>query len=205
MGRSRHLLGLTASASAWALAASLACAQQAPGSPIPVTPSTPETTPFEETSPASTRAPTTPRTTEPVTYDDTSLGMSHPGEPMVDEDTHLTFPNRPLLVTGSTLFVLSYAPAVIFQAMEERNKDLYIPVAGPWMDFAKGDDGKLAKTLLAADGALQGVGALMMVSSLFLPERRTRNWYLIGSREDSFQVSPRMSRGGYGLFAHGAF
>lgn len=204
MGRSRHLLGLTVSASAWALLASLACAQQAPGSPTPVTPTTPETTPVEETT-LPTQTPTTTMTTEPVTYDDKSLGMRHPGEPMVDEDTRLTFPNRPLLATGSSVFVLSYAPAVIFQAVEERNKDLYIPVAGPWMDFAKGDDGTLAKTLLAADGALQGLGALMMVGSLFLPERQTRNWYLIGSRDDTLHVSPRMSRGAYGLFAHGAF
>src|SRR5689334_19603825 len=170
MGHTKRLLGVTVSASAWALAASLACAQQAPGSPMPVTPTTPEAVPVESSTTTSYE-PAPSDTPQPVVSGSGSspVMMGNPGEPMVDETNRLTFPNRPLLITGSTVFVLSYVPAVVFQAVEERNKDLYIPVAGPWMDFAKGDDGTLAKSLLAADGVLQGLGALSMVGSLFIP------------------------------------
>ena len=125
---------------------------------------------------------------------------------MIDESTRLTFPNRPLLATGTTLFALSYVPTVIYQASDDRNEDLYIPVAGPWLDFANGDDGRIAKAALGVSGALQGLGALGMVSSLFIPERRTRRWYLLGGGSRAFNVSPaRMSRDGYGVFARGMF
>jgi len=201
MGRYKDLLHISLCASAWAMSASLVCAQQTPDTTTPVTPTTPEAAPGWETAEES-RMPEAP---SPRTSTYSTIGMSHPGEPMIDEDRRLTFPNRPLLITGSALLVLAYAPAVIWQASEDRNQDLYIPVAGPWMDFASGDDGNLAKTLLVADGALQGLGALMTVSSLFIPERRTRSWLLLGPGRALNLAPTSIARGGYGLIANGSF
>jgi len=53
----------------------------------------------------------------------------------------------------------------------------------------------------------QGLGALGVLSSFFVPERRTRNWYLIGGgrRHAQYSISPNMAKGSYGLGASGRF
>lgn len=129
---------------------------------------------------------------------------SYPVTRPVDEPSHLRFPNRPLLITGSAVFAAFYLPAVIFQATQDRNNDLYIPVAGPWMDLARGQDGRTAQVLLGVDGVMQGLGALGLLASLVIPEKRTRNWYLLGTGR-AFNISPRSTAGGYALFANGRF
>lgn len=130
--------------------------------------------------------------------------VSDPGEPQMESGiSQRTFPNRPLLATGSVLLVSSYVPAVIGAAISDRSDTdkLYIPVAGPWMTLKQGESEKPGhKALLVADGAVQGLGALMMVTSLFIPERTTKNWYLIGSNE-----KVRLAPHGAGLAALGRF
>jgi len=122
------------------------------------------------------------------------------------ETTRMTWPNTPLLATGATVFGLSYLPAVIGGAVSDadRNEDLYIPVAGPWMMMAKGEEeDRDVKALLAVDGVVQGLGALMLLSSFFIPEKKTEHWYLIGSND--LRIAPSHVGTGYGMGAAGRF
>lgn len=139
--------------------------------------------------------PTTPASVEE---------SSDPNEPRMEtEVTRTSFPNRPLLATGAVLLVSGYVPAAIGGALSarEEDEDLYIPVAGPWMTLSKGEKETTGeRTLLVADGLVQGVGALAMLTSLMIPERTTKNWYLIGSN-DRF----RLTTHGLGLGATGRF
>lgn len=137
-----------------------------------------------------------------------ATSVSDPGEPNMETTiTQRTFPNRPLLTTGSVLLVGSYIPAVIGAAISDRSEDdkLYIPVAGPWMTLKRGEqEGAGEKALLGIDGALQGLGALMMLTSFVVPERTTSNWYLIGQNQ-KVQLGPQHLRAGFGLGATGRF
>lgn len=129
------------------------------------------------------------------------------GEPTFTTETRRSvWPNTPLLATGATVFGVAYLPAVLGGALSEADgrKDLYIPVAGPWMMMTRGaDENRGEKTLLALDGVAQGLGALMLLSSFFIPERATHHWYLIGSN-DAF-VAPSRVGSGYGMGARGRF
>jgi hypothetical protein len=135
------------------------------------------------------------------------LGVAN-DEPRLNSETRVrTFPNRPLLVTGSVLLGGAYLPALVGAAVSDRRGDdkMFIPVAGPWLTLTHGDDETGGqKALLVADGAVQGLGALMMLAGLVIPETRTKNWLLIGQR-DSFQIGPTNMRAGLGLGARGTF
>jgi hypothetical protein len=116
-----------------------------------------------------------------------------------------SWPNRPLMVTSATVFTLSYLPAVITAAVdnETTSDNLYIPIAGPWMEIARDGNSAGNKALLSLSGIFQGLGALGLVSSFFIPERRTQNWYLMGKR--MFQITPTAAQDQYGLSATGRF
>lgn len=127
-------------------------------------------------------------------------------EPLLDtETTRMTWPNVPLLATGATVLAASYIPAIVGGAISDRgDNDLYIPVAGPWMTLAQGPSEKNSwKALLVADGAVQGVGALMFLTSFFIPEKVTQKWYLIGSND--VRVVPTGYAAGAGVSASGRF
>jgi hypothetical protein len=120
--------------------------------------------------------------------------------------------NKPLLITGSALLVAGYVPALVVSQTSERPIDqnkLILPVVGPWMNLADRDcDDRECqhedrnKTLLIADGVVQGVGALSMLLSLALPGKTTQNWYLIGDTK----VGPMyVGKSVYGLGAAGKF
>jgi hypothetical protein len=134
--------------------------------------------------------------------------VSDPGEPNMETTiSQRTWPNRPLLTTGSVLLAGSYVPSVIGAAISDRSEDdnLYIPVAGPWMTLTRGDEESGGeKALLVASGAVQGLGALMMLTSFVVPEHTTRNWRLFGQNE-KLQLGPQQMRAGFGLGAAGRF
>jgi len=125
-----------------------------------------------------------------------------------------TWVNRPLLITSSVILVGSYVPAAAVAYSSERPADqtnLYYPVVGPWMNLADrqcdvstcNNEG-LNKTLLIASGVGQGLGAIGLVASIFVPGKSTRNWYLIGN--DKVHAGPqRMGNQGYGFVANGEF
>lgn len=137
----------------------------------------------------------------------TSERPSYEEEPNFDaETTRQTWPNVPMLSTGATVFGVSYLPAVIGGAVANapNDKDLYIPVAGPFLMLTNGPEEKrVFKALLITDGVVQGLGALMMVTSFFVPEKTTKHWYLIGSND--LRVAPSNVGTGYGLGAAGRF
>jgi hypothetical protein len=121
----------------------------------------------------------------------------------VDQD-RWTFPNRPLVITGTAVLVSSYVPAVIAGAVsDDISKKAYYPVAGPWMEIAQESNSETWTALLAIDGVFQGLGALALVSGFVIPERKTRNWYLIGSND--VMITPRLSQRSVGLGAFARF
>jgi hypothetical protein len=140
--------------------------------------------------------------------------IADPNEPVIDATTtHNSFLNRPLFFTGLIVLAGSYAPSAVIGATSDRadDKKLVYPVVGPWMDLANRDCGvpncaheNVYKALLIGGGVLQGLGALGIVTSLFVPEKSTRHWYLVGA--DGTHVGPSVvGSSGYGVGAYGTF
>ncbi|MGC4087670.1 MAG: hypothetical protein QM756_07195 [Polyangiaceae bacterium] len=131
------------------------------------------------------------------------------------ERTTVTGPNRDLLRSGVWTLGLSYVPALVvgISSSQSADKSLYVPVAGPWLDYATRDCRSCShetfnKALLITDGVFQGIGALQILGSFLFLETRTS----IAQRErklakaPAFQVSPsRLGGSGYGLTAVGSF
>ncbi len=123
-----------------------------------------------------------------------------------------TWPNRPLLITGTVLLVGTYGASAIAAAVSDRKADdkLFIPVVGPWLDLKNRDcevnacgDDTLNKTLIIGSGALQGAGAVMMLLGLVIPESEKKPWYLIG--DEKLNVAPAVGYSLTGLSATGKF
>jgi hypothetical protein len=154
--------------------------------------------------------PTTTTTTTQPTAVTTGPVVS---DPLVSVGTeHKTWPNTPLLVTGTVLLGASYGASVLAAGVSERDSydKLYYPVAGPWLalddrncEAERCGNQTLGTTLLIGSGILQGIGALGIVTSLFIPETTTRNWYLIGNED--FAVMPVAGTAEVGAAAVGRF
>lgn len=123
-----------------------------------------------------------------------------------------TWPNRPLLITGTVLLVGTYGASAIVAAASDRKADdkLFIPVVGPWLDLKNRDcevnacgDDTLNKALIIGSGALQGAGAVMMLLGLVIPESEKKPWYLIG--DEKLNVAPRLGYSLTGFSATGSF
>lgn len=132
------------------------------------------TTTTTSTGPVS--APVT-TTAAPVTTGTTPIVPTPSTQPTEERDTVTLSqsyrPNRPLLITGGAIFVGTYATTAAIAAAEDRNKDLYLPVVGPWLHLADlpDDTDTLETVLTAGSGVLQGVGVLMTAASFFIPEK----------------------------------
>ena len=140
---------------------------------------------------------------------------------IVEERTVASGPNRSMLYSGIWTLGLSYVPALVVAAESSRHgdKDLYIPVAGPWMDLAnrsacppniRCSDETANKVLLVIDGVFQGLGALDIIGAFLMPETRTittrtnakTDFRLAGL---SLRLSPAWFQSGYGISALGSF
>ena len=132
-------------------------------------------------------------------------------------------PNRVLFRGGLTIFAVGYVPALGVALFSDHKGDsnLFIPVAGPWIDLGtRSCSGNVTLTIdgpidvgtgqrcgttgtdraaLIIDGIVQGVGAVAFVSSFFIPDRRLAPW-AGGSPSRSFTVVPT-SLGGRGMGA----
>ncbi len=141
---------------------------------------------------------------------------------VVSDQTATTGPNRPLLHSGIWILGLSYVPAVVVAATSSRygDKNLYIPVVGPWLDLAtRGscptnvacNNETVNKVLLVVDGIFQGFGALDIVSAFVFPETRTvtvRSSERGADHRSSASIRflpARVGGNAYGLAAVGAF
>jgi hypothetical protein len=132
------------------------------------------------TAPATTTVPTSTTTT---TAADTEAPSSPTYTPPTAESTTVyrgQRPNRPLLITGGALLVGTYATTagITAGANTKEDHDLYLPVVGPWINLANRDcNGDCTAThnrntvLIAGSGVLQGVGAAMVLTSFFVPEK----------------------------------
>ncbi len=102
------------------------------------------------------------------------------------ETVTTTGPNRELLHSGVIALGVPYVASVIVAASSDRSEDkhLYVPVVGPWLDFANrspcGGIGQPScnnetayKVLLVGNGILQGIGALEIIGSFLFPQTRT--------------------------------
>jgi hypothetical protein len=128
-----------------------------------------------------------------------------------------TRPSRAMLSSGLVVLGVPYVSSVIVAASSDHPGDhnLYIPVAGPWMDLADRHcangsnctDG-FNKGMLVVDGIFQGIGALQILSAFLFPEPVT----VISARAKlappavaRVQIGPAGLGTGYGLAAVGAF
>lgn len=120
---------------------------------------------------------TTPTSTTTVTSADTT--PVPPSEPVSHDTTTLNQsirPNRPLLFTGGLIFAGAYATTAALTAANTDgggDKNMYIPVVGPWLHLADSGnhEGTRDTLLVAGSGVLQGVGLGMAIASLFVPEK----------------------------------
>ncbi len=202
----RFLVSLSAAATVWGAGLTFANAQES--SPLQNTPNQGPTLPAAPQQGDAAEGPAyEPASPYTATTRTPMLTVSDPNEPVIDSTTRSKRrPNVPLLGTSSLLFLGSYLPTIIYQGAKDRNDNLYIPIAGPWMDLAQGSHSTAEKTLLSLSGVVQGLGALGIVSSFFIPERKTKNWYLLGNgSRRGVSLSPQMAQGSYGVGASGRF
>jgi hypothetical protein len=140
---------------------------------------------------------------------------------VVARETGSAGPNGLLLHSGLFAFGVPYLASVVVASTSDRSEDknLYIPVAGPWIDFANrgscnsttGDNrinepcaGETAyKVLLVADGIFQTIGAIEIISAFAFPTRTT-----VAAPQPTAPrvvVSPYYVGTGYGLSAFAKF
>lgn len=167
-----------------------ATTQQPPTTPT----STTTTTSAEDVSAA---APMPPVTSTPMTSGETTTVYQHQR------------PNRPLLITGSALLVGTYATTAAVSGANGpvADRDLYIPIVGPWINIADRDTNRPDNTrdtlLIAGSGVLQGIGAALIVTSIFVPESVPAARISAGNVK--MQVTPTAGYGSGGLGAVGTF
>jgi hypothetical protein len=118
-------------------------------------------------------------------------------------------PNSALIGSGALMLGISYGSSVVVAAASGRagDENLYIPVAGPWMDltsrgacepYCLGNE-TANKVMLVTDGVFQGVGMLQILGGFLFPETRTV------TRAAGVHVMPMGGKGTVGIAAYGAF
>jgi hypothetical protein len=120
-------------------------------------------------------------------------------------------PNKALLITGSALLVGTYVTTAALAGANgpEQDKNLYIPVVGPWLNLAdrttaSGRAGDTRDTvLIAGSGVLQGAGAALLITSFFVPEKVPAARISAGNVK--MQITPTAAPGAGGLGAIGTF
>jgi hypothetical protein len=132
---------------------------------------------------------------------------------VANERSTVTGPNRALLQSGVWTLGLSYVPALVvaIESSRSADKNLYVPVAGPWIDLADRDCPSCAhetanKVLLVTDGIFQGIGALQIIGSFLFIETRSANLAQPRvAKLPPLQLAPARVASGYGLAARGRF
>jgi hypothetical protein len=164
-------------------------------------------------------------TLAPVSAQAQSTTVVVPPPPVVAERNVL--PNTTLLGSGVGTLVLGYAPSVVVGIVSDHKGDnnLFIPVAGPWIDLGTRNcsgatvntgngpfelasrsncgTSDIERAALITSGIVQGAGVLQMLASLFVPERRVS--VVARPSGPSFMVTPTYFAGGAGAMARGRF
>jgi hypothetical protein len=132
------------------------------------------------------------------------------------ETVSTTGPNRALFHSGLFVFGVPYVASIVVASGSDHPGDnnLYLPVAGPWMDLAsRGPCGHMGETpcdnettnkvLLVVDGVFQGLGALDIVGAFVFPETHTVSY---SKTEPRIVVAPTYwGRDRYGFSALATF
>jgi hypothetical protein len=133
-----------------------------------------------------------------------------PERPAAEEEVR---PNPLLLGSGAATIVASYAPALVVAATSDHkgDKNLFIPVAGPWIDLANrgcgpGETIKCGTTPLEAVGLVgmglsHAAGVAQLALSFAVPQYRPA--VTVGSTR--IDVAPTPLAGGFGISAAGRF
>jgi hypothetical protein len=184
-----------------ALMAPVLCVSVANAQTVVTTPAAPPPTTVVETAPAA-----------PPPQQQTIVATAPPAR----ESVVAGGPNAMLFKSGLFVFGIPYGASVVVAATSDRDEDknLFVPVVGPWMDFgSRHDCGNLGqpsctgetavKVLLAADGIFQAIGAIELVSAFLVPDSR-----YVATKEQGphIMMAPgRVGSTGYGLAAAGTF
>lgn len=158
-------------------------------------------------------------TERPSTTTTTSARYAPVRERVVTERTVDRLPNSDMLSTGTGLFIISYGGSAVAGALSDRPEDkkLFIPVAGPWMDLAGrscteampcGPNEDISRALIVTSGIVQGIGALLTLGSLVIPESTTTvhaNVRPVSTSAPEVRVTPLSFRAGVGVGAVGRF
>jgi hypothetical protein len=130
-------------------------------------------------------------------------------------------PNRSMLITGSVIFLGTYAGSATVGAFSDTkgDKNLSIPVVGPWIDVAERDC-KLGDCTTREDvnivhligsGAAQAAGLGILIGSFFVHERKDGRpapqpkTLPDGGASAKVQILPLGLRAGAGIGAFGTF
>lgn len=167
---------------------------------------------------ATTPSATTPTSTTTTTSADDSTAAAPTPTPLAapssGESTvvyNKRRPNKALLITGSALLVGTYVTTAALAGANgpDKDKNLYIPVVGPWLNLAdrttaSGRAGDTRDTvLIAGSGVLQGAGAALLITSFFVPEKVPAARISAGNVK--MQITPTAAPGAGGLGAIGTF
>ena len=150
-------------------------------------------------------------TTEPTSYARSEFATEYDG------------PNRGLLLGGMLTFGVPYVASFAVAATSEHpgDRNLLIPVAGPWLSlrerpacvvnsrtsYAACDTETTNQVLLIGNGIMQGLGALQIVGAFLFPERQVVSASIAATAiTPKMTVSPaKVGTTGYGLSAFGSF
>jgi hypothetical protein len=154
----------------------------------------------------------------------TTTVVPPPPEPVLKERS--VVPNPGILRSGVGTFVLAYAPSVVFGIASDHKGDnnLFIPVVGPWLDLGQRNcsgatiltsngpydvssrstcgTSDIERAALITSGIVQGAGALQVLASFFVPDKRVA---VVARRTPRFLVTPTYFTGGGGAMAMGRF
>lgn len=174
----------------------------------------------DDASPAPAPGPAPTSTTTTTSADDVSgstgtsgtsaaLVMPAPRESVTVYERHR--PHKALFITGASIFLTTYALTASFAAAGERaaDRDLFVPGAGPFMNLANRNCSRGCITdtrdtaLLITSGVLQNIGAVLMITSAFIPNKVPAARITAGSV--NMQVAPTAGAGSAGLGALGTF
>lgn len=141
---------------------------------------------------------------------------SHADTVTRDAETYHT--NWPLFHSGVWTFAGTYIPSLVVSRVSphEFDRNLAVPIAGPWMDLAvRNCDGceleTLNRVLLVGDGILQTVGVVKIIGSLFFWERRVTTIAAVEPTNLPLGVTSlsldfaRVGGANYGAVARGTF
>jgi hypothetical protein len=126
-----------------------------------------------------------------------------------------TGPSWAMVTSGVVVFGLAYVPAAVVAGSSNLSADhnLYVPLAGPWMDLVQrpgcsnGDctGENTAKVGLVIDGIFQGVGALTTIGGFLTAAHSTTTVQRAADLKPKVRLAPAQVASGYGMVAVGSF